>query len=387
MQKFEYDDIRFKEENDKVRVIFLKNYYSFINKRDLDGYKIIDNGICVGCSEKKFNKLLVFAFENLIDKITGNKTTYVHKNSGIPLMGNLSFGIIDKGSEMIELKPITGCNINCIFCSVDEGPDSKKSREFVIEKDYIVDELKKLIEFKEDKVDIYINPHGEPLLYSDIVSLVKDIHKINSVEIISIITNGVLLTKKLCNDLIDSGLNQINISLNSLRSKKAKEIAGCEFNSDKLVENILYLKDRIKVIISPVYMQGMNESDIEEIIKFCKENNIEILIQNFQFNKRGRKPVKELKMEKFVKILEEWENKYDIPLLKKGYKSRKTKQYKMPFRKEEIIPVERVIKGRYDNEFFAVSNERLIILNCDKKKINKIKITKSKNNIFYGVPI
>ena len=73
----------------------------------------------------------------LKNKLNGNNTLYIHKNSGIPLIGSLSFGIIDRGSNMLEIKPLTSCNADCIFCSVDEGPSSKKIRDIVVEKDYL----------------------------------------------------------------------------------------------------------------------------------------------------------------------------------------------------------------------------------------------------------
>ena len=54
--------------------------------------------------------------------------------------------------------------------------------DIVVEKDYLVQETAKLLQFKQQKVDIYINPHGEPLLYSDIVELVKDLTRSSTIK-------------------------------------------------------------------------------------------------------------------------------------------------------------------------------------------------------------
>ena len=125
-------------------------------------------------SNKRFMFLIEKYMPNLKNKITQNKSIYIHENSSIPLFGLKFIGIIDKGSDMIEVKPLTSCNMNCIFCSVGEGISSKKEVDFIVEEEYIVNELAKLIDYKKKKgntipISIWINPHGEPLLYSRIL--------------------------------------------------------------------------------------------------------------------------------------------------------------------------------------------------------------------------
>ena len=43
-------------------------------------------------------------------------------DSDIPLVGSLYFGIIDRGTSLLQVRPSCGCNLNCPFCSVDAGP-------------------------------------------------------------------------------------------------------------------------------------------------------------------------------------------------------------------------------------------------------------------------
>jgi uncharacterized Fe-S cluster-containing radical SAM superfamily enzyme len=40
----------------------------------------------------------------------------------IPLVGHIAFGVIDRGTNIIQVRPTSLCNLNCIFCSVDAGP-------------------------------------------------------------------------------------------------------------------------------------------------------------------------------------------------------------------------------------------------------------------------
>ena len=393
MAKFE--DLRFDIIKDDLKVYYQKIYYFFIPLADLkkiSEFKVDNNSITFlhiskEKAEKKFQRLINIYLPNLSNIITGNPTTLVHNNSGIPLIGSLSFGIVDKGSNYIEIKPLTGCNLNCIFCSVDEGKSSKKTREFLVEKDYLISELRKLLEYKRTSCDIYINPHGEPLLYPKIVELIYSLKTISYVNRVTIITNGLLLSNQLATELINAGLNNLNISLNALDSMAGKQLSGTDnYNLEKMLKIIEKIKNRIKVIITPVLIQGINKREIEHLIEYCSNKKIEILIQNFQINKKGRNPVKELPMNKFSSLLKEYEKKYRIPLIKRGQVI-KTKELKKPFLKGEIILPERIIKGRSDNEKIAILRNRNITVTTNSQKIRRIKITSDKHNIYYGISI
>jgi len=289
---------------------------------------------------------------------------------------------------MIELKPNTGCNLNCIFCSVDEGKSSRRLIDYVVEKGYLVEELKKIIEFKQKKVDIYINPQGEPLLYADLVELVRDISKIKNINIISIITNATLLNKKKLDELINAGLNQINISINALDESLSKKLAGTKnYNLKHVLEITKYASKRIKTVIAPVLLDNINEKDIESLVKFAKNIKAEILIQNFLYNKKGRNPVKQLSWNKFYEILRDLEQKYNIKLIVKCPLV-ETKKLPLPFKRGDIIKAKVMIQGRNKNEKLAVVGNRVILIpNLKKIGYVKVKIKHSNNNIFTGEKI
>lgn len=393
MVKLTFQDLTFSEEKDKVRVNFLKLYYFYLEKKNLkkiSDFIVEKNAIIFkNISEKKainkFNLLLSKGFQNLKNKLNNKKTIYIHKNSDIPLIGTLYFGIIDKGSSIIELRPNTGCNLDCIFCSVDEGLSSRKLVDYVVEKDYLVEELKKIIEFKDKKIDIYINPQGEPLLYADIVALVKDISKIKNVNIISIITNATLLTKNVLDELIKAGLNQINISINALDEKLAKKLAGTpNYNLKHVLEITKYALKKKKTVIAPVFLNNINNKELESLIKFAKKIKAEILIQNFLYNKKGRNPVKQLPWKEFYTTLKDLEEKINIKLIIKCPMV-KTKQMPLPFKKGDVVKAKIMLPGRNRNEKLAIANNRVILIpNCNKTGYVKVRIKHSNNNIFVG---
>jgi len=400
MAKLEFEDLTFEERNDKVKVNFLKIFYFYLSKRALKKIsdfkikknKILFENVSEQKAQRKFNFLLEQGFRNLKNKITGRTTVYIHKNSSIPLIGSIYFGIIDRGTNIIEIRPITGCNLNCIYCSVDEGIPSKRKMDFVVEKDYMVDEVKKLIGFKGmGNIEVHINAQGEPLLYSDIVDLIKDIGKIKAVKTISMDTNGTLLTKSLVDRLAEAGLTRINLSLNALSQDIAKRIANKQYNLKKVLEIAVYIPKKLDLIIAPVLIPGYNDKEMPKLVEFAKKikagkNCPPIGIQNFLEYRFGRNPVESIPIEDFFKKIKEMEKKHDIELIvKEGFEVIKARELPKPFRRKEVIEAEIVLPGRLKNEKLAVAERRLIsIPNCYKNGKVKIRITRAKHNIFFG---
>jgi len=201
------DELNFEEQEENVRITIYNKFYTNISRDEIEeaigNFKIEDTKIIaekkdIDFIEKNLLRLFSKYKRELKSKITGKNTILIDEDSGIPLIGLNFIGIIDKGSEMIEIKPITNCNASCAFCSVNEGPNSKKENDFVVEKDYLVNETRLLLEYKRtDEMSIWINPHGEPTLYPKLSGLVSDLLKDTHVKDIHIVTNGILLDKEL----------------------------------------------------------------------------------------------------------------------------------------------------------------------------------------------
>jgi len=349
-------------------------------------------------SEKKFMFLVDKYMHDLKSKINKNKNAkavYIHENSGIPLYGLQFIGIIDKGTDMIEIKPLTGCNMNCSFCSVGEGLDTKKEVDFIVEEEYLVNELSNLLGFKAKsdpkiKLSIWINPHGEPLLYSRILDLIKDISKLSHVKDIHLITAGGLLNKPLINQLSKIKKLKMSISISGYEKEKPQELMGTKaYDLKHILDMTKYASTKgIEITITPVYVYGINDKDIEELIKFCKKNSLKISIQKFCTNKYGRNLIKEQNWDDFGKKMKSWEKLYGSELLQTGNIG-KSGELPRPFKKGDTMQAEIVSPGRFLKDKIAVAKGRCILLpKCTKgnkeKGKAKIKITTTKYGVYIG---
>jgi len=396
MARLSFGKLTFHDMEDRVRISLMQHYYFDVPRDELekigrfrlDRDSIEFEGVSEQTAENKFNFLLTRYMPRLKTRFNDRDAVYVHRGSGIPLMGTLYFGIVDKGTDIIEVKPNTGCNASCIFCSVGEGPAEKSSLrdDYIVECDYLVEELRKLVEYKGEKVHIYINPHGEPLLYPDIVELVRGIRAISLVDRIHIITNGMLLTKELVDRLVDAGLSCFNISLHAMESELAKRLAGTSaYDIGRLKEMAAYIKGKADLYITPVMLKGVNDAEMEKIIGFCKSIGCDkVGIQNFLENRRGRNPAKEMPWEEFNAMLRAWEGKHGVKLILDA-KLRETKQYEKPFKRDDVVKADVVCNGRSRNEKIAVAKGRCIMVpRCEKGGRITVRITKSLHNIFAG---
>jgi len=389
--KLKYEDLKFYYYNNKIKCAFMKYFEFKINFPGLSELidegeiKVSDGIICL--ESDRYKKRILNEIDagllNMRSIIDNKPAIFIYNGLGIPLIGNNSFGITDRNTNWLEIKPITVCNLDCEFCSVSPR---YRNYDYVVSDDYLINETKKITELKKEKVNIFINAHGEPLLYSRMESLVSGLRKNNNIKKIIVVTNGSLLTDKKISNLKDAGVDQINVSLHSLNKENAKRIANANIFPDKIVETILANKDKIKFVLTPVYVKGLNEKDIEDLIKFSKENNIKIQIQNYLTYHFGSGKFKSITMDAFYSMLRKWEEKYDIELIPKSKDPIiKDASLKVPFKKDEIVKLKPIIPGRLKNEFISSERDRAISLitkrDINSKKTITARIIRTKHNI------
>ena len=295
---------------------------------------------------------------------------YVDKKSGIPLFGVDFLGVIDRSTNIIELKPLTSCNLKCKYCFVSAGD---YENNFLVDIDYLLEKVEEVIKIKgRHDIEIHLAPYGEMLLYPPLLELIERLWKIEGIEIISMQTNGLLLNKEIIKHLEKVKLTRINISLNSLDQEKSNWLGNCKnYNIQNLIKNILLLLDtKINVLIAPVWFPGENDQDIEDIIKFIvalrnkgySKRKIQLGIQKYLIYKTGRK-LKKIRPKSwgyFYKQLAGLEKKYKIKLKlgprdfgihpRKAFTSSKLK-------KHDLIKLNVVSEGRWKRELIGKVNE------------------------------
>ncbi|MBN1328989.1 MAG: radical SAM protein [Candidatus Heimdallarchaeota archaeon] len=343
----------------------------------------------------------------LKNNVTKKPLTYIPDNYfGIPLIGSIYFGVIDRGTSLLQLRPITGCPLNCPFCSVDEGPSSKtKLRDFIIDSDYLANTYNYVVKEKGLKeAEAHLDGQGEPMSYPYLPELVQKLWLNKSTKIVSIQTNGWFLTEKLIDELAEVKLSRINLSLNASELNLAKHLAGRgDYPLEKILEMAEYIVNSgVSLLIAPIWIPEINDVDIEKIVEFsCRINSKQkqyptMGIQNYLVHNEGRniKGIKQKSFNEFYEQLRSFEEKYNVQnlVLKQFmFKTKKSKMIPNPMKINEIVIGEVVLQGRLEGEVIAQAKNRLIHVsnasNLSVGKKVKLRITRNRHNIFFATPI
>ena len=166
------------------------------------------------------------------------------------------------------------CNFKCGYCLPDGYKINKADNRTFINIQEIGRLAKALSELGVSKIRL---TGGEPTIRKDYLEIIKIIKKNSGIKKTVITTNGYKLNK-IAKNLKDSGLDGINISIDSLNSKTFKKITGHD-RLHEILEGIQELqKLNFKNIkINAVLMKGINDSekDFKEWSNFIKNNEID----------------------------------------------------------------------------------------------------------------
>lgn len=327
----------------------------------------------------------------------------ITRKSEIPLIGSLYFGIIDRGTNLLQVRPSCGCNLNCPFCSVDAGPESTtRATSYEVEMEYLLEAVKEISEFKGKGVECHIDSPGEPVMYPHLPELIAALRQIDEVSVISLQTNGTLLNTAKIAALESAGLDRINLSLHALDPSIAKMLAGVEwFDIDKLIETAKAVaRSNIDLLIAPVYVPGINDAEIPKLIRFAQEIGAgkrfpPLGIQKFEHYRYGRSP-KGVKVQSwwqfFNRSIRPWEKESGIKLQLNSVRDFgmvRRPFIPLVFSKGEKVTVEIRAPGWINGEMIGVARNRVVsVFNCTKKSGHvRVKIVATKHNIYVGIPV
>jgi len=166
------------------------------------------------------------------------------------------------------------CNFKCGYCLPDGYKIDKSDNRTFINTGEIKRLAKALSELGVSKIRL---TGGEPTIRKDFFEIVKIIKKNSGIKKTVITTNGYKLDK-IANDIKKSGLDGINISIDSLDPKTFKKITG----HDRLEEILRGIKNLQKlnfrnIKINAVLLKGINDSekDFDSWAEFIKNNEID----------------------------------------------------------------------------------------------------------------
>ncbi len=190
-----------------------------------------------------------------------------------------------KFPPVVRIEPASSCNLRCKHCPTGLGASPKG----ILSLELFNKILNELEENIEDISTVVLYHGGEPLLNSNLVFFIAQLKNIG-VKKIKIVTNGKLLTDEKCLELVLSGLDEIEISLDGngpldseairSRSQTSFTLAAIKTLQSQKKTN----RSKLKITVSSTqFIDDFPEEDwrskvppIPEWLKELMENEIEI---------------------------------------------------------------------------------------------------------------
>ena len=174
----------------------------------------------------------------------------------------------------IRLSITDVCNFKCGYCLPDGYKIDKSDNRTFIHVDEIGRLAKALSELGVSKIRL---TGGEPTVRKDFFEIIKIIKKNSGIKKTVITTNGYRLDK-ISKNIKDSGLDGINISIDTLNPETFKIITG----HDRLPEILKGIKNLQElnfnnIKINAVLLKGINDSekDFDQWAEFIRNNEID----------------------------------------------------------------------------------------------------------------
>ncbi len=155
------------------------------------------------------------------------------------------------------------CNLRCVYCMPPEGINLMSHND-ILTYEEIFTLVKAAAELGIDRVRL---TGGEPLVRMGLPDLVRMIGGIKTINDISLTTNGILLAKYAA-ELKDAGLMRVNISLDTLKPERFRQITRC----GELEDTLKGIEAANKVGLTPVkinmvVMAGVNDDELPDFAR------------------------------------------------------------------------------------------------------------------------
>ncbi len=150
---------------------------------------------------------------------------------------------------IIFVDPSDKCNFQCKFCPTGDRNLMKETpgrnyghMDFDLYKKIIND----ICKFDKPIRVLRLYKDGEPLLNPNFIDMVKYAKDTNCTERIDTTTNASLLSPKKNIEMINAGLDRINISIEGINTQQYLEFSQFKINFEELIDNIAHLYENRK---------------------------------------------------------------------------------------------------------------------------------------------
>lgn len=182
--------------------------------------------------------------------------------------------LIDKFNRVVDYVRISvtdRCDFRCVYCMAEDMVFSPRSEILSLEEITLV--AKAFVELGVSNIRL---TGGEPLVRKGITQLVEHVAALPGLKQLNMTSNGSQLPR-LAKPLKQAGLNRLNISLDSLKPERFKQLTRTG-DLQTVIDGIMQAKSAgfSDIKINCVMLKGRNDDEILDLIEFVRQHNLDI---------------------------------------------------------------------------------------------------------------
>lgn len=170
--------------------------------------------------------------------------------------------------EYVRLSVTDRCDLRCGYCMPKGFRDFEEPEAWLT-----FDEIERVMAaFGRLGVTRIRLTGGEPLVRKNLPQLAARLSALPGIEDLSLSTNATRLARH-AKALKSAGISRINVSLDSLRAERFKDITQGKL--EKVLDGLKAARDAgfHPIKINMVVMAGVNDDEVEDMVNFCIEQD------------------------------------------------------------------------------------------------------------------
>ncbi len=174
--------------------------------------------------------------------------------------------------EYLRISVTDRCNFRCVYCMPLEGLDWLPKGD-ILSYEEIESVVRQLAPLGLRRLRI---TGGEPTIRPQLEKLIAMLHAVPGVEDIALSTNGVRLPQ-MAESLAAAGLSRVNVSADSLRPERIRQIARRDLKFEPLATIRAALDAGLKPIkLNVVVMRGINDDEIGDFARLTLDHEVHV---------------------------------------------------------------------------------------------------------------
>ena len=186
---------------------------------------------------------------------------------------------------ILFVDPASACNFSCQFCPTGHADLIKETGRYqgVLKLDTFKKIVDDLHEFDQPLKVLRLYKDGEPFLNKNLAAMIRYAKDSGRVQYIDTTTNGSLFSQKRLGEVLEAGIDKINISVDGMNNAQYKQFTGYDFDFDKFVENVrwLYRNKGDCEIMMKIPGELLQPGQREEFMQTFGDHCDRIFVENF----------------------------------------------------------------------------------------------------------